>query len=215
MIRSKILWLSALCVISAAVHAEHALMATALTKGRAAILIDGKQRTLIEGATSPEGIKLIAADATHATVEVDGRRMDLHLDQRISSGFAPKAASKALLLAPGQNGHYLVDGEINGSPVPFIVDTGATTVAMNKHTAKKIGLLYRTDGKPGQVETASGVTAAYYLTLAKVKIHSLELTNVEAVVIDGDFPSTALLGQSFLNRLDMRRNGALLELHER
>ncbi|MSR14432.1 MAG: TIGR02281 family clan AA aspartic protease [Gammaproteobacteria bacterium] len=92
---------------------------------------------------------------------------------------------------------------------------GATKIAINKHTAKRLGLLYRTDGLRGQIETASGVVAAYYLHFNSVKIRNLELKNVDGVVVDGDFPSTALLGQSFLNRLDMRRDGLLLELRQR
>ena len=56
---------------------------------------------------------------------------------------------------------------------------------------------------------------AYYVIFDAVKIQTLELRHVEGVVVDGDFPSTSLLGQSFLNRLDMRREGILLQLEER
>ena len=202
-------------VLSSSAHAEHVLMATVLTKGRAAISIDGKQRALVVGATSPEGVKLVAADTRSALVEFEGRQIELHLDQRISGGFSTAPKAKALLLAPGDHGHYLVDGAINGNPIAFLVDTGASMITINKHVARQIGLLYRTEGRLGQVETASGISAAYYVRFSKVKVRTLELNNVDGVVIDGDYPSTALLGQSFLNRLDMRRNGLLLELRER
>ena len=96
-----------------------------------------------------------------------------------------------------------------------MVDTGASMIAINKHMAKKLGLLYRTDGTPGQIETASGVVRAYYLKFKNVKVRTLELHDVEGVVVDGDFPTVALLGQSFLNRFSMRREGLLFELEEK
>lgn len=209
------LWAVMVAILASAAHADPVVQAMALVKGRAALSIDGKRRTLLVGATSPEGVKLIAADAQVATIEISGRRFELHLDQRIGSAFAAAPKAKALLLAPGAHGSYLVDGAINGNPVSFIVDTGASMVAINKHTARQLGLMYRTDGRLGQVETASGVVAAYYVHFAKVKVRTLELNNVEGLVVDGEYPTTALLGQSFLNRLDMRRNGLLLELKER
>jgi aspartyl protease family protein len=108
-----------------------------------------------------------------------------------------------------------VDGSINGTALRFVIDTGASTVAINRQDARRIGLLYRVDGTPMMVETASGPARAYRLNLRSVKARAIELTGIEAVVIDGDYPTTALLGQSFLNRLDMAREGVLLELRER
>ncbi len=203
------------------VFAAHAMgdigkiSATALFKDKAVISIDGKQRKLQVGQVSPEGVKLIAADAEIAVLEIDGRRMELKLDGNIGGIFKRGQAPKVIRLAPGTNGHYFVDGAINGNPVSFVVDTGATSIAINKHIAKRLGVLYRTDGKRGQIETASGVVNAYYVIFDAVKIQTLELRHVEGVVVDGDFPSTSLLGQSFLNRLDMRREGILLQLEER
>ncbi|MBI2800972.1 MAG: TIGR02281 family clan AA aspartic protease [Gammaproteobacteria bacterium] len=191
------------------------ISAVALFKDKAVISIDGKQRKLQVGQISPEGVKLIAAAASSAVLEVGGRRMELKLDGNIGGIFERGQAPKVIRLAPGANGHYFVDGAINGNPVSFVVDTGATSIAINKHIAKRLGVLYRTDGKRGQIETASGVVNAYYVTFDAVKIQTLELRHVEGVVVDGDFPSTSLLGQSFLNRLNMRREGILLQLEER
>lgn len=60
--------------------------------------------------------------------------------------------------------------------------------------------------------TASGTTAAYYLKLARVKVGAIELTDVDASVIDGDFPRETLLGMSFLNHVEMKRENDALRL---
>ena len=99
-----------------------------------------------------------------------------------------------------------------GSPK---LDTGATSVVINKDDAKRIGLLYRVDGRRTMVETASGLVPAYTVRFDEVKIRSLSLKRVDGIVIEGNYPRTALLGQSFLNRLDMHREGDMLELTER
>ena len=187
----------------------------ALFPGKVLVNVNGKSRALAVGETSPEGVKLLAATAESATLEVNARRVVLSLDGKITTTFSERPRGHHLRLAPGTNGHYFVDGAINGNAVQFMVDTGASMIAINKHMAKKLGLLYRTDGTLGQIETASGLVRAYYLKFKNVKARTLELHDVEGVVVDGDFPTVALLGQSFLNRFNMRREGLLLELEEK
>jgi len=187
----------------------------ALFPGKAMVRIDGKTRLLAIGESSPEGVRLLEADAAQATLEVNAQRVVLGLDGGIQSSFSARPQGRSLKLAPGRNGHYYVDGTINGNAVSFVVDTGASVVAINKHVARRIGLLYRTDGREGRIETASGMVRAYYLKFKEVKIRSLALRDVDGVVVDGDFPSITLLGQSFLNRIDMQREGLLLELKEK
>ncbi len=187
----------------------------ALFPGKAMVNINGKARALAVGQTSPEGIKLLAADAGGATLEVNAQKIVLGLDGKITSKFSARPEGRQLRLAPGTNGHYFVDGAINGNAVQFMIDTGASMIAINKRTAKKLGLLYRTDGTPGQIETAAGMVSAYYVKFKQVKARTLELHDVEGVVVDGDYPSVALLGQSFLNRFNMRREGVLFELKEK
>ncbi|HKK16163.1 MAG TPA: retropepsin-like aspartic protease, partial [Gammaproteobacteria bacterium] len=98
--------------------------------------------------------------------------------------------------------------------VRFVVDTGATLIAMNKHEAKRIGINYKLDGVESFTETASGYTKNYLVKLDEVRVGDIKLTEVTAAVHDGDFPSVILLGNSFLNRLNMTREGALLQLEK-
>jgi aspartyl protease family protein len=98
--------------------------------------------------------------------------------------------------------------------VTFLVDTGASTIALNSATAKRIGIDY-TKGRPGMATTASGYTRVYSVKLDSVKVGEIVLRNVDAGVIDGPQPETPLLGMSFLNALEMKRDGDKMELTRR
>jgi len=210
------MWLAA-AVARAAEPPASALRITAraLFDGKALLEINGQHRMLSVGQRSPEGVLLVSASQALARVDAGGTRHDIALDGSIGARFSRGVEPRRLQLAPAADGHYYVDGTINGTPIRFVVDTGASTVAINRQHARRIGLLYRVDGQPMMVETASGQARAYRVRLKSVKARALELTDVEGVVIDGDYPSTALLGQSFLNALDMTREGMMLELRER
>jgi len=198
-------------------NAEEALRATAvaLFKDKAVLIINGKRRVMKSGDESPEGVVLITSTSESAVIRVDDKELTLRLDGKIVGHYPRGIAARTLQLYPDRSGHYLVDGLINGNGVRFLIDTGATSVVINKDAAKRIGLLYRVDGRPTMVETASGVVPAYAVQFDEVKVRALSLKRVEGLVVDGNFPRVALLGQSFLNRLNMRRDGQMLELQER
>ncbi len=186
----------------------------ALFKNKAALMIDGKRRVLSVGRESREGVKLLRSSSEEAEIEFAGQRQIVRLDGVIASRFSSTAA-KSITLYPGRNGHYLVDGKINGHRVPFVLDTGATLVAISRNVARKLGLRYRVHGHKASIETAAGPTDAYYVSFDEITVRTLRFTRVPGVVIDRDYPSTALLGQSLLNRLDMHRAGLALELRQR
>lgn len=187
--------------------------AVALFKDKAVLNIDGKRRSVSVGSKTREGVKLLQANSERAVIEIDGEKLTLKLNGKIITG-ATKHKNR-IQLFPGKGGHYFVDGLINGHKIPFLIDTGATTIAINKNMAKNIGLQYRVDGTKGLVETASGTVAAYDVRFKTVQIRSITLRNVKGTVLDGNFPSIALLGQSFLNKLNLRRDGIVMELSER
>ena len=189
------------------------IRAVALFKNKAVLDIDGKRRTVKAGAETREGVKLIEADSNKAIISLNGETMTLKLNGKITTGHDKQKHSVQLF--PGEGGHYFVDGLINGHSIPFLVDTGATTIAINKNMARKIGLQYRVDGTAGRVETASGVVPAYSVSFERVQIRSITLKNVRGTVIESPYPSIALLGQSFLNRLNLHRDGIMMELTER
>lgn len=186
----------------------------ALFENKAVLQVDGKKRVLTVGETSPEGVKLLQVDGEAALIELNGKRESIALGSHSTTSIA---APQVLLvtLSPDQNGMYRTTGSINGQSMGFMVDTGATLVAMNSAEAKRLGIDFRVVGKKSQVETASGMATAFYLTLRTVKIGAIEVRDVEAVVLDGGFPTVTLLGMSFLSRIDVEHSGGMLRLKKK
>ncbi len=187
-----------------------------LFSGKAVVQLDGRQRLLRAGQTSPEGVMLVSANAREAVLEVNGKRDTYTLGIHISSSYAaPEGRELSVQIWPDAMGMYTVIGSINGFPVRFLVDTGATAIAMNAAEAKRLGIDYRVVGKPGMASTASGVVKSYGVMLDRVKVGDIQLRNVRAGVIDGSHPRHVLLGMTFLSRVEMARQGQLLELKTR
>jgi aspartyl protease family protein len=122
-------------------------------------------------------------------------------------------AGQSITLAADPRGHFVTEGTINGHPMRFLVDTGATTVAIPAADAVRMGIDYR-KGTPAQTRTAGGVVSAYRVTLDSVRLGGIEATGVECIVIEEGL-DIALLGMSFLNRLDMRQEGRTMTLIKR
>ncbi len=184
-----------------------------LFKDKAVIIIDGKQRILRKNATSPEGVTLISANSNEAILEVDGERKNYTLGNQVSIKFSETEPGRTVSIAP-TNDLYLVNGSINDFQVQFLVDTGASSVAMNRQTAKRLGLNFRMDGQEGLSETASGYSKIYVVNLEKVTVGDIVLEDVEGVVHDSEFPRIILLGNSFLSKVHLRREGQLLLLEQ-
>lgn len=183
----------------------------ALFEGRAVMLLDGKRRLLKVGETSPEGVQLIRSNSKGAEIEINGKRRKVQLGRRIGSQFAAPRKQKVRVIADAQ-GMYRSNGSINGVPVRFLVDTGATLVSINEAQAKRIGLDYERLGTPGSSVTASGVADIWRVKLTRVTLGDIELRDVDAAVHRGEFPPIALLGNSFLSRLSMIRSGGAVVL---
>lgn len=203
--------------------ATHVLAAdisvTALFGGKAQLVIDGgKPRMLSAGQTSPEGVKLISADSSAAVIEFQGKRLSLPLGSGMRIGGADLSAGSSsgasVTLTADERGHYQTLGQINGGTVTFLVDTGATSIALPSSEARRLGINYL-NGQRGFTQTANGKAAAYRVTLDTVKVGDITLHAVEAVVLEGDGLKIALLGMSFLNRTEMKRDGQALTLIRR
>jgi len=212
--RSAVLLLT-LTIVSAPFAEVGKVSVVGLFKDKAIITISGKQRVVQAGETTPEGVKLISANSEQAVLEIDGNTATYKLGSHISTNYTKPAQSPAVQIWPDSQGMYSTVGSINGYLVNFLVDTGATVIAMNRNEARRLGLAYLVDGTPSYAATASGVVAAYQMNLNRVKVGDIQLTNVEATVIDGDFPTQVLLGNSFLNRLEINRDGKMLELRKK
>ena len=184
-----------------------------LFKDMAVITVDGVQHKLKAGQTSPEGVKLISADSEEATLEINGKTESFQLGTYASIGFDKKPKMEARIWSI--QGMYLTNGMINDQLVKFVVDTGASWVAMNKSQADKLGIDYtRTDDK-AVASTANGQTVVHKVLLKKVKVGDIEIPNVHAAVLENSNPKYILLGNSFLDRVDMKREGDVMLLKEK
>ncbi len=184
-----------------------------LFRDMAILRVDGKQYKLRIGETTPEGIKLLSADSEQAVLEINGRRETYQLGSHISSTFSTPEKAGAMIRPI--DGMYKVPGFINRQPVEFLVDTGATVIAMNANQARKLGINFRYEGEEGYSSTASGYAKIYKLKLDSVQVGDIVVRNVDAAVLEGDFPIMTLLGMSFLNRVNMKRDGQLLMLEKK
>lgn len=189
---------------------------TALFNGKAVLVVDnGKPRTLSIGQSTPEGVKLLSASSESAVIEYSGKRETLLLGQgtRLGSSVAVSSAGQVTLTADSR-GHFVANGWINGNTIRFLVDTGATTIALSTSEARRLGINYLAGSRQAG-RTASGIVTAYAVKLDTVRIGDITLMNVDAHVLEGDGPPQALLGMSFLNRTAMMRDGDTLKLTRR
>lgn len=132
-------------------------------------------------------------------------RGDAKIVRRVERSRRPQAqgtafiGTNAVVLQRGENGHFFVNAQVNGMPVRFLVDTGASTVALTTTDAQRVGLQF-SRGEFDRVGTgASGAVNGTFVTLASVDVQGKSVTNVEGVIIDGG--EISLLGQSFLRRM--------------
>ncbi|HHH43447.1 MAG TPA: TIGR02281 family clan AA aspartic protease [Gammaproteobacteria bacterium] len=187
----------------------------ALFRDRAVVMIDGKRHLLGAGETSPEGVRLISADSAGAVLEYGGERLERQLDGRVRAAVKPRDTGEDVHIFRDSMGMFKTVGSINGLPVSFLVDTGASSVAMNAAQARRLGIDYHVEGEPTWVSTASDVVRAYRVRLDIVKVGSIQLRNVTAIVMEGPQPSEALLGMSYLSRVQLINQGDRLILRRR
>lgn len=198
----------ALLAATPAAAADVALIGTFESKAAILSLDAGAPKTLKVGQTFG-GVTLISVEKDRATIEVDGKRRELVRGQTYSSRTGASGA-QSVTLSAGAGGHFITDGQVNGAAIRFMVDTGASTVAIPASDAIRLHLDYK-KGRRGTTQTAAGPAEAFLVRLDSVRIGDIEVQNVEAVVIERGL-DIALLGNSFLNRMDMRRDGATMTL---
>jgi aspartyl protease family protein len=184
-----------------------------LARAKAVIVIDGgAPRTLAVGARIGD-VKLISVDADGATLEFDGKRHRLVLGQQAFSPSGAGGTDQSITLVADGRGHFVTTGTVNGATIPFMVDTGATTVALGASHARNANLDLR-NARIVAIQTANGVTHAALVNLNPIRLGAVTLHDVPATVAAHDMPQ-ALLGMSFLNRMDMKRDGETMTLRRR
>lgn len=182
--------------------------------GKALLVTGGGAPRAVAAGQTLDGVRVLAVGRDEATVEVDGQRQVLHLGGAPVSVGARTGPDKArLVLYADAGGHFVDSGSINGRPMRFIVDTGATAVAIGRAEAERLGVKV-SEGKPVRMQTANGTTQGWLVKLASVRIGPLEQHGVQAIVTQEPMPYV-LLGNSFLQPYEMTRKGGELTLQSR
>jgi aspartyl protease family protein len=180
---------------------------------RALLVVDGKPHTVAVGG-SVAGVKLLRWDGDSAVLDLGGKRTTLQVGGSPtqlgaqSGSAAPKG--REIVMPVGEGGHFITAGSINGKAVRFMVDTGATLVAMGRDDAERLGIDL-SNARVGTSQTANGPVQVLVVTLAAVRVGSVEVANVGAVVMPQPMPQL-LLGNSFLSRFQMQRDGDTMRL---
>ena len=128
-----------------------------------------------------------------------------YLEGELNPNRVPQVTgSGEVVLKRNRAGHYVASGAINRHPVTFLVDTGATDIAVPQQLAKKLAL---ERGLPVELSTAAGPSRGYTTRLAVVELATLSLTDAGAIVAEGLDPDMVLLGMSFLRHVEIRQRG--------
>ena len=195
----------------AAVAADVALIG--LIGDKAAVLaVGGGEPKTVKVGQKWSGIAVISVERDQATVEIDGKQRVLKIGQHYRASAIASSREK-VVLAADRGGMFVAEGAVNGIPMRFVVDTGATYVSLSASDATRMGLDFR-KGRPVVMQTANGAVIKYLVKFDRVRLGGIELTGVDGVVGDQEMPY-ALLGMSFLNRLEMQRDGASMTLIRR
>jgi aspartyl protease family protein len=202
-----------LLMFGGAVHAAD-ISVIGLFPGKAVLVVNGASpKTYSVGSVIGDGVKLVAATDSGATIETNGKRLTIAIGEHVNrSGGGGGGQASVILQANGQ-GHFVTQGQINGGTVRMLVDTGATMIALPASDARRLGIDYKS-GRVGYANTANGTTQVYLVKLDNVKVGDIELTHIDAVIHENGLP-IILLGNSFLNRTDMRRDGEQMTLTKR
>ena len=203
-------------VVSTTQAAEPHIEVIALFENKAMLHV-GDERILVSaGETILDGITLVSADAYGAVIEIDGQKRRYQLGNVVRSQGSNAENSEQtdsdIIVYQGIDTMFRTVGSINGYPVNFLLDTGASSIAISSQESKRLGINYKLDGKPTWVSTASGVERAFAVTIDRVTISGVTIHSVEGLVIEGSEPTNPLLGMSYLNRFKIINDGNTMRL---
>jgi len=185
-----------------------------VTEKKALLVIDGGKPIWLAVGESSGGVKLIDIDGDAAIIESDNKRETVRMGQNARLAGDTASGAESATLTADNVGQFFTDGAINGIAVRFLIDTGASFVTMNASDAKRLGIDYLS-GQRTMMATANGNAVAYIVTLDEVRVGDITINNVHGIVHSGDELPIMLLGMSFLNRMEMQRNGETMVLTKR
>jgi aspartyl protease family protein len=184
--------------------------------GKAVLSVDGSAPHTLAPGQSFGAVKLVSVERDAATIESGGKRERLLLGGQpyaVASDKGGNDAVQSITLIADANGHFVTAGSVNGAPITFLVDTGASAVTLTTQQARQAGINYL-EGEPGYTHTANGDVRTWHVKLDRVAVNGLTLQNVDGTILPAE-SGVALLGMTFLNRLNMTREGSTMILKRR
>lgn len=208
--------LAALALAYGAACAQSVALA-GMMGGKALLVVDGGAPKTVAVGQTHQGVKVISTSGDQAVIEQSGKRTTLRVgDSPVSlsgGGGATGGRGTRIVLTESGGGHFMTAGQINGRAVQFMVDTGATSIAMSRLDAERAGIEYK-NGQPVRMSTANGNSVGFRIKLNSVRVGDVEVYDVDAVVTPEPMPFL-LLGNSFLTRFQMKRENNLMTLDKR
>ena len=180
--------------------------------GKALLVVDGSAPRSVAPGGSHMGVRVVSVGRDGVVLEVAGAQRAIQLGESPVS-IGGSAAGQRIVLKADARGHFINSGFINGRVMQYMVDTGATTVAIGRPDAQRMGLKFE-QGQPVMMNTANGTAQGWRMRLESVRVGDVELRSVDAIVTAEAMPYV-LLGNSFLTRFQMQRNNDQLTLEKR
>lgn len=199
------------CMLGSPVFAQEVGLAGVLGS-KALLIVNGGEPQAVPVGQTIDGVKVIAIQGDHVIVDIGGKKRPLKIGQR-AIGNSSGGGAERITMTADASGHFYTMGSINGTSVRFIVDTGATMISLGASDARRIGLDFK-GGLKGMTNTANGQAIVSKVTLDTVRVGGITLHNVDALIHQTEMP-IALLGMSFLNRMEMQREGDTMTLKKR
>lgn len=191
---------------------------TGMLGSKALLVINGGAPKALAANESHQGVRLLQLNGDSAVVDVQGQRQTLRLGEAPVSigsrgGAGGASRSNRLVLQADSRGHFIDRGLINGQAMQYMVDTGASTIAIGRNDAERMGLAFE-QGTPVMMRTANGTAQGWRIKLNSVRVGEMDLYDVEAIVAPQSMPYV-LLGNNLLSHFQMTRKGTEMVLERR
>ncbi|MFT3814991.1 MAG: TIGR02281 family clan AA aspartic protease [Acidovorax sp.] len=207
--------LAAALLLCPALACAQAVALSGILGSKALLVIDGGAPRALAAGEAAQGVRVVSVGGDEAVVQIGAQRSTLRLGESPVSvgGGRAGATGRSVVLAADSRGHFMGSGSINGRPIQYMVDTGASTIAISRADAERMGLPYAS-GQPVRIGTANGMAQGWRLRLDSVRIGDVQVFGVDAVVTPQAMPYV-LLGNSFLAEFAMNRTGDRMVLEKR
>lgn len=204
-------WL-ALCLLafSAWGYAASSVSVNGVLGEKVLIAIGSGPAKVVAVGDTVQGIRIVAVQGQQVVIEEGGNRRTLQIGFGFAPGGATESVGVAAITADGR-GQFITAGEVNGNPVRFLVDTGASVVTLPRSIAVRAGVALD-NAKAVTVSTANGRARASKVLLNSVRVGTVHINMVEAIIMEDTQLSLPLLGMSFLKRTNMKNEGDRLTL---